>query len=93
MALTCYEWCKANKINWRDEEVKKTIGPLYHQYLCSHFTDTEFASLQARFEEKCSSMHGFSAHKDAAGFYTDIATFSAWEGFIDAELDSVRQSN
>lgn len=86
MAMTCFEWCKANGINWRDKEVKAKIGPLYHQYILSHLTDTEISALQTRFEKVCSSMPGFSANKDTEGNYADSGTFSAWEGFIDSEL-------
>lgn len=89
--MTCYEWCKARKIDWLDKEANEKIGQLYYQYLCSHFTNAEFSSLQARFEEECSSMPGFCADKDGAGNYSDSGSFSAWEGFIDSELHCKKQ--
>lgn len=92
MTMTCYEWCKARKIDWRDKEANKEIGMLYYQYLCSHLTNAEYSSLQAKFEEGCSSMPGFCADKDGAGNYSDGGTFSAWEGFIDSELQRKQQS-
>lgn len=74
------------KLDWKISHERAAISAGYMDYIISHFNAEEISELTTKFETTCSSMPGFNSVKTSDDLYSDLATLTAWFGFMEMEL-------